>query len=529
MQASGPFHRLTGSDGDARSRRMKALIFAGAILVAGCGARGPSSTDGGAGEADAGPGRDAGARDSGAPDAGAPDAGAPDAGQPPRRWPDPQTSFTHDVDVSLAAALETQALRGSCDAVDAGATDDATVLRCGKWMFFYETFGTVGVPVGLLEFGQKHYADTFYGPGFSQLGFIADPADTKGMPIGLAPTTGKLGSIVTRAFTCAACHFGQLADGRFAVGYGNGKLDYGTFLATLGAPLSLSFNENDPKVAPAVRMRLASAVAAAKLKPGYTAEAGLLGLSLLGAGSTGSVTVAEQERFLALKPGTMDFLTKPLVDDSVWTVSRILSLWNLPDEPRRTATRMPHEMLSWNGGVKRTMDFLKGFVAIGVGATWTEQRLLPLERYLRTLRAPAPLTAPGDTETGAKLFVDKGCLTCHSGPSGEGTRVFTFAEMGTDDEYAKIYNPGPDGGPCCGLGDDPSNVTRGVKAPRMAGLFSSRRLLHNGSIEGLDELFCLAPRDPTTVVAQTSKGHAMTCEGLSGSEKQALIRYLNSL
>lgn len=150
-------------------------------------------------------------------------------------------------------------------------------------------------------------------------------------------------------------------------------------------------------------------------------------------------------------PGTMDFLTKPLIDDGVWTVSRVLSLWNMANATQRTASKMPHEMLSWNGGVQRTMDFLKGFVAIGIGSTWNEQRLMPLERYLRSLRAPAQLPADGDIETGARLFVDKGCLGCHSGPSGEGARVFTFAEMGTDDEYTHIYNPGPDGGACCAL------------------------------------------------------------------------------
>ena len=511
---------------------MKALVLAAVVLFAGCGARPIPVTD--AGEPfDAGASFDAGKPvvDAGTPDAGAPDAGKPavDAGQPPRRWPPLVQPVTHDVDVGLAAVLETQTIAGACEALDAGATDDATVLRCGKWMFFYETFGTVGVPVGLLEFAQKHYADTFYGPGFSQLGFVPDPANAKGMPIGLAPTTGKLGSITTRAFTCAACHFGQLSDGRFAVGYGNGKLDYGTFLASLGAPLSLSFNENDPKVAPELRMRLASAVAAAKLKSGYTTEAGLLGLSLLGAGNTGSSTVEEQQRFLALKPGTMDFLTKPLIDDGVWTVSRIVSLWNLPDEAQRQAAHMPHEMLSLNGGVKRTMDFLKGFVAIGIGTTWTEQRLLPLERYLRSLRAPEPSMPPGDTETGAALFVEKGCLGCHAGPSGEGTRVFTFAEMGTDDAYANIYNPTDAGAPCCGLGNDPSTVTRGVKAARLAGVFTARRLLHNGSIASLEELFCLTPRDASTLVAQTSKGHTMTCDGLDPGEKQALLRYLRSL
>lgn len=79
------------------------------------------------------------------------------------------------------------------------------------------------------------------------------------------------------------------------------------------------------------------------------------------------------------------------------------------------------------------------------------------------------------------------------------------------------------------LGSEQSTVTRGVKAPRLAGVFSARRMLHNGSVVGLDELFCLAPRDATTVIGQTSKGHTMTCDGLSGSEKQALIRYLNAL
>ena len=38
------------------------------------------------------------------------------------------------------------------------------------------------------------------------------------MPVGLAPTTGKLGSVETRAFTCASCHFGKMPDGRYAVG-----------------------------------------------------------------------------------------------------------------------------------------------------------------------------------------------------------------------------------------------------------------------------------------------------------------------
>lgn len=445
-----------------------------------------------------------------------------DAGTAPSRWPE-RARVTHDVDRSLAAVLETGALAGACDAVKAGNTDPATRLRCGKWMFFYETYGTVGVPIALLDFLQKHYADSYYGRGFERLGFVADPASTTGMPLGLAPTTGKSGSVATRAFTCASCHFGKMPDGRYAVGYGNLALDYGKFIAALGAPLSMSFNANDPKVHEQLRMELAGPVAAAKAKPGYTNEAGLVGLQLLGAGSNGSLTIEEQGRFLALPTGTMDFLTKPLVDDGVWTVSRILSLWNLP-------AGRAHELLAWNGGVPTVENFLEGFVVIGVGkADWPPARLAPLAEYVRSLSTP-PLEQPaGDVSLGAGLFISKQCGTCHDGPSGESLRTYSFAEVGTDSAYANIYNPGADGKPCCGLGGDASYVTRSVKAPRMTGLAWQTRFLHNGSLTTLEELFCLAPRPLVTLPAQTTVGHRFTCEGLTTDEKQQLMAWLRSL
>ncbi|MBL8958030.1 MAG: c-type cytochrome [Myxococcaceae bacterium] len=481
-------------------------------------------------QADAG--TDAGAHEP--PDAGLDAGETRDAGDPadlaPVRWPQ-VSPVTHDVDADLASVLERPALAGACARVEAGGADQATRLRCGKWMFFNETFGTVGVPTALLDFNQKHFS-AFFGRGFEQLGFVADPASANGHPIGLSPTTGKLGNVETTAFTCASCHFGKLADGRYAVGYANLRLDYGQFLVTLGAPLSLSFNANDANVAPAVRARLGPHVEAAKQTQGFTVEAGLVGLSLLGAGSGPNLSVAEQERFLALDPGSMDFLTKPLLDDGVWTVSRIIPLWNLPDASQRATAGLPHERLSWNGGVQTLEEFLKGFVAIGVGASaWNDARLAPLAEYIRSLRAPAPIAVADAAvvRDGARLFVTRGCLGCHDGPSGESSRVFGFAEIGTDDVYAKIYNA-PDGGsPCCGLGGDPSVVTRGVKAPRLAGVFTQGRLLHNGALQGLDALFCLTPRRGPLPDGRGDQGHTMTCEGLSDDEKRQLISYLKSL
>ena len=468
------------------------------------------------------------------PDAGmtVPDASVADvdAGTPPTRFPVDPMPLTHDVDRSLAAVLESSNLAGACAAVRAGATDRTTRLRCGKWMFFYETFGTVGVPSPLLDFNQKFYAP-YFGRGFERMGFVADPASDAGMPLGLAPTTGKVGTVATRAFTCASCHFGRMSDGRYAVGHGNLSLDYGRFIATIGAPLSLGFNANDAKVHPDTRTELGPYVTQAKMQSNYSVEAGLVGLQLLGAGSGGQLTVDEQGRYLALETGTMDFLAKPALDDGVWTVSRILSLWNVPDAAQRQRAHMPHERLSWNAGTPTLELFLEGFVLSGAGTTeWTPDKLAPLAEYIRTLRTPELETPPDAAvvQEGGALFVSKGCLTCHSGPSGESAPM-PFSAVGTDDEYAKIYNAPPDAGPCCGLNGQPESVTRQVKAPRFTGLAWQQRYLHNGAVESLEQLFCLSPRPMVTTVAQTAGGHLQTCESLTVNEKQALIGYLRSL
>ncbi len=467
--------------------------------------------------------------DAGATDAGSSGVAGIDAGAAPRSWPR-VPSLTHDLDTDASHVLEPEVLRGACDAVKAGATDRLTRLRCGKWMFFYETFGTIGIPTVLLEFNQKFYGD-FFQPGFASMGWVPDPASAKGMPLGLQPSTGKLGTVATSAFTCAACHFGKLPDGRYAVGYANSQLDYGKFIATLGAGLSLGLNANDPKIHPMIRSMMGPAVTTAKAKPGYLTESALTGLTLLGAGNVASNTLDDQERMLNLRSGTMDFLTKPLLEDGVWTVSRIISLWNLPTAEQRSLAGMPHEMLSWNGAVRSLDDFVAGFVVIGAGAAeWTPARLAPLNEYVLSLRAPPSLAVQSAAliEEGAQLFVRQGCSSCHAGPSGEGPRVFSFTDIETDAQYANIYNPDANGVPCCGFGDA-STVSRGVKAPRMAGLFSQTRLLHNGSVGSLDELFCRLPRSSDTSLGQRSTGHQQTCTSLTDGEKSALIEYLRSL
>jgi len=419
---------------------------------------------------------------------------------------------THDVDDRLELVLETRKLAGACEAWRGGDDSESTRLRCGKQMFFYETFDTTGIPERLLVFAQRHYAG-FYGRGFEKLGLVADPASEEGLPLGLAPSRG--GSL---AFTCAACHFGRLPDGRYAVGFGNTGFEYGRLIASLGGPLLLSFDLDEPTVAPAIRAELKPHVLAAKSRGGYDFDATTLGVVLLFRAQTSPFTVEVQERHLQLPPGTMDFLSPPLLDDGVWTPSRVLSLWNLPTREEQARAQMPHQLLSWNGGVPSLEVFLEGFVALGFGRPHDASAFAPLRDYVQQLRAPKPPSPPDDD--GARLFGERGCRECHAGPSGEGTRVFTFAEIGTDAAYARIYGPAADGSACCGLDAGSPYITRGIKAPRLSGVWAATRLLHDGSLGSLEELFCLTPR--------TAPGHRQTCDGLTDAEKRALIAFLRA-
>src|SRR5687767_4100648 len=92
-------------------------------------------------------------------------------------------------------------------------------------MFFYESFGTGGVPELLVNFIGANFPDEV-GSGFSKMGMVRDPTVERDRPLGLAPSR-PLGNVETVAFTCASCHFGRLPDGRYAIGAPNHEYDYG--------------------------------------------------------------------------------------------------------------------------------------------------------------------------------------------------------------------------------------------------------------------------------------------------------------
>ena len=61
------------------------------------------------------------------------------------------------------------------------------------------------------------------------------------------------------------------------------------------------------------------------------------------------------------------------------------------------------------------------------------------------------------------------CLDCHQGYQGSSIEVFSFDEIGTDDQMKYILDPDLDGISDLGVENDP---THGIKAPRLTGVWA---------------------------------------------------------
>jgi len=437
-----------------------------------------------------------------------------------------------NVSADLEELLEEGSLPQACSAYFGGAKDRASLLRCGKAMFFYESFGTSGVPAALVEFLVNFMPGTV-GPGFTKLGMVRDPYSPKSLPLGIVPTAPAAPNVPAYAFSCASCHFGKLPDGRYAVGAPNHDYDYGmqNLAFALFPQIAIADAGNHD---PAAMARVKPMVDELKATPGLNlillgSLAGLLAVKIP------DFPAETQHHYASWKTGTMDFLIAPLpIDDGVHTVTKISALWSLPTPEMIEQSGMGHAMLGWGGPVRSTLNFLKEFVSFGGGkpSDWPDDKLAPLVAYLESLRAPANPSPPPSAaiDEGRELFTSKGCIACHGGPAGGGTRTYGFDEIGTDPALAGWLDADLDGKPCCNAPLEPGEtLSHGVKSPRLVGTWAMKRFLHNGAVDSLESLFCLdGPRGSVTELAYRDGGHAMTCDGLSDAEKHALIDYLRA-
>ena len=458
---------------------------------------------------------------------GASDDPGPDPAHDPFA-PQPDTSEgLTNVGTDLEAVLERGALATACDEAAADPADRRKRLLCGKAMFFYEGFGTAGVPEPLAGWLLDSFPDEV-GAGFAGVGMIADPFSDAGRPLGLAPGA-PLGEVETLAFTCASCHFARLPDGRYAVGAPNHGYEYGRMNLMLALLPALAIPgadpaDHDPDAVAAIQPLLDRMEADPSIQSDLITA--LLPLISGGGGMLPAFSPENEHWYARWRSGTMDFFIQPLpFDDEVHTVSKISSLWGLPD-----TAEVPSAMLGWTGSTISLENFLAGFVALGGGdpAAWPADRLAPLAEYVYSLAPPAPPEVTGDLARGREVFVDA-CQECHGGPRGMGTEVYSYEELGTDDAM-RWWADGPDhdGELCCGLTLEPGDsLTGGIKSPRLVGLWAQTRLLHNGALDSLEQLLCLAPRPGITEAAFGDAGHEIGCD-LPEADRTALIAYLRS-
>jgi hypothetical protein len=469
----------------------------------------------------------------GAPPGGADAMGTPDSGgalvDPLAAQPDESEGLVN-VSASLDAVLENGALAGACDDYFAGPkTDRKKMLLCGKWMFFYEHFGGYGIPKGVTKFLLEKFPDEI-GPGFEKLGMIADPTSDIHLPIGLADAA-PINNVATVTFTCASCHFARLPDGRYAVGAPNHAYDYGKMNLRVMVFLMGAVATDRSGFAPE---------AMSVVQPMFTkidADVGLK-LELLGilAGMIGlpqpSFPVEAQRHYASWKPGVLDpFIEPQPYNDKFHTASKMQAVWDIPRPAEAAAAGMRHGMLGSAGNSKSVMSFLVGFVGFfgGDAKIYNEERLAPLAEYIYSLRSPQNPNAPDEAaaRAGLRLYHDKGCAGCHSGPRGSGLDLYTFDEIGTDKALERWLDPDRTGSVCCDAplpADEP--LTYKLKSPRLAGLWTQKRFLHNGAVDSLGELLCLdGPRPASQGEPLGNGGHTYGCE-LPRAEKLAIIDYL---
>lgn len=238
-----------------------------------------------------------------------------------------------------------------------------------------------------------------------------------------------------------------------------------------------------------------------------------------------------------LPSGVLDGFARPAYDDGVSVPQRILPLYAMNPEGMAAAGATHGAMFTSSGGQANLQDVFKGIgksAVIQGGKDYYEmfgpEYWRPLEAYLLSLKAPKNLAAldADKVENGKQLF-ESSCTSCHSGPSYAGTRVFTFEEIGTDPNQAYFLDSDHDGKAKDGLLMD-SEMTGGLKANRLDGLWSYGRFFHNGSLSSLEELFCVdGPRPASLDNGYGNQGHEWTCSDYSREEKLAMIEFLKSL
>lgn len=445
---------------------------------------------------------------------------------------------TVDESRSLHDILEKGTLsEKDCERYRRGEHDEETTLRCGKWMFFYDSMERPGLPADLVDLIRKNAPNTA-GDHLQKFGLIRNPYSDNGIPVGLSPGPKLPGGVKTYAMTCASCHFAQLPSGVYKVGHPNSNFDFARLMLSTALLPNLALQPKKVLPAPVAKKmqplideffgakwsRLATIIQTLRLVP----SAIVFGQKPL--------TDEQMTEIMTMPHGVLDPMAPPAYDDTFGIPLRILPLWGIPSPDSMEAAGSNHgAMLTSTGGTPDlTHIYLTGAKIVDqsfklkLAESFDASYYVPLTQYILSLKAPknpAPINAELKAQ-GAKIF-STSCASCHNGPGYAGTKIHSFEEIGTDALLADMYGPNA---PNVSLVVEPYEITSGVRAPRLEGWWSIEKLLHNGSVDSLEELLCVeGPRVPDLRPGFSNQGHEFGCEDYTAGEKQALIHFLETL
>jgi hypothetical protein len=171
---------------------------------------------------------------------------------------------------------------------------------------------------------------------------------------------------------------------------------------------------------------------------------------------------------------------------------------------------------------------------------YADEVLSAIGRYLMSLESPVnPQPEPRDLiDQGARVFRAEGCQRCHVPPaytSGRLTLAEGFTPPADHPNRADILRRSVRVD--SGLALETRKGTGFYRIPSLRGVWDRPRLLHDGALTSLDELFDPARLDPAYeprgwsppgVTRRAIPGHTFGLD-LSGEEKRALIAFLRSL
>ena len=449
-----------------------------------------------------------------------------------------QPSPLTDQSRSLEAVLEHGSLsRADCDLYFGGQHDRETTLRCGKWMYFYHHIEVPGLPAGFVDL-LRNEAPSTLGRSLEKLGLFPDPYSADGLPVGLVSGPSMALGVPTYTMTCGSCHLGKMADGRYVVGSPNQDFEFGKLTLLTSALPELTFGKAfSPEVERAVRPVADELFRNPLNRVKVMGELLRLLPNVLLTQPTAPDDAAKQA--LALLPsGVMDPFAAPGLEDGVAAPVRISPLWGIDPDAMTKAGSTHGAMLTAAGGTPDLMHIMATSAAIttqirkvDVSSEHTPEKMAPLIAYILSLRSPVSEQRADEQRVrqGHRLFYEHECVSCHGGPGFAGTELFDPRDLGTDPHIIDLLDP-KDTGRALHDVVEPGELTRAIRARRLSGVWSMSRLLHNGSVGSLAELFCLdGPRKANLRGSgHSSAGHLMTCD-IPRDEKLALIAFLESL